>query len=74
MRTLIRHTETGSYFQAPDTWTKEADKAFDFRFVERATQFIATWDLKEVELVFAFDDLNAINMVASEKLAPRIVR
>ena len=73
MRTLLRHTETGLYFQGPDRWTSDPDKAYDFRFADRAARYIETWDLKEVELAFAFSDLDSIAPLALDQNAARCV-
>jgi len=54
MKTLLRHTRTGLYFQGPDKWTNNPDDAVYFRFIDRALAYIQTWQLKEVELAFAF--------------------
>ncbi len=67
MRTLLRHTGTGLYFQGLDKWTSNPDRAYDFRFIDRAVQFVATWDVTEVELAFAFDDPQSITTVPLEK-------
>ena len=56
MRTLLRHTRTSLYFQGPDRWIDNPEHAYDFRFTERALQYVATWDLTEVELAFAFEE------------------
>jgi hypothetical protein len=67
MRTLLRHTQRGYYFQGPDRWTEDSDQAYDFRFVDRALEYTKTWELTEVELVFAFSDPFSITTVALEK-------
>jgi len=54
MRTLLRHTQMGCYFQGPGRWTEDSDEAYDFKFVDRALEYTKTWELTEVELVFAF--------------------
>ena len=56
MRTLLRHKQSGTYFRGPDRWTDDPEEAYDFRFVERAVQYIETWHLDNVEMVFAFSD------------------
>ncbi len=56
MRTLLRHTRTGLYFQGPNQWTEHAQAAYDFRFTDRALRYVATWELTEVELAFSFED------------------
>jgi hypothetical protein len=64
MRTLLRHTQTGFYFQGPGKWTDDPEEAYDFRFIDRAVGYIQTWDLAEVELVFACSDPVSITPVA----------
>lgn len=61
MRTLLRHTRTGLFFQGPDRWTGSPEQAYDFRFTERALQYIAGWDLREVELAFEFEDTRSVS-------------
>lgn len=56
MRTLLRHTKTGLYFQSQEKWTENPGQAYDFRFIDRARQYIALWGLEEVELTFAFEE------------------
>jgi hypothetical protein len=71
MRTLLRHTETGLYFQGPDKWTGEPEIAYDFRFIDRAVSFAETWELNQVELAFAFDNPQWVTTVALEKSSIR---
>ena len=61
MRTLLRHTETGLFFQGPDKWTCNTDIAYDFRFAERARQFVRTWELQNVEVSFVFEDWQSVS-------------
>ena len=56
MRTLLRHTETGLYFQGPEKWTESPEIAYDFRFTQRLRQFVRTWELEKVEIAFVFDN------------------
>jgi hypothetical protein len=72
MRTLLRHTQTGFYFQGPGRWTDDPEGAYDFRFIDRAVRYIETWDLREVELAFASSDPLSITMVAFAEAAPRL--
>jgi len=60
MRTLLRNTKTGFYFQGVDDWTNSPDDAFDFRLTERVIRFVCDARLNptELELVLAFDDPN----------------
>ena len=67
MRTLLRHTETGLYFHGPNKWTKNVEQAYDFLFIDRALQYVQTWELKEVELAFAFDDPAWVTTVPLER-------
>jgi hypothetical protein len=71
MRTLLRHTRTGLYFQGPERWTADPQNAYDFRFTERALQYVATWDLTEVELAFAFEETQAMVATAALIAAPQ---
>ncbi len=71
MRTLLRHTGTGLYFQGLDKWTSDPDRAYDFRFIDRAVEFVDTWTLTEVELAFAFDDPQTITTVPLDRTAYR---
>ena len=56
MRTLLQHTETGLYLQGPGKWTTSPEIAYDFRFIDRAREFVRTWELDKVAIVFAFED------------------
>jgi hypothetical protein len=60
MRTLLRHTETGLFFQGPEKWTTNPDIAYDFRFIDRARQFVRIWELRNVEVAFAFEDSQTV--------------
>ncbi len=64
MRTLLRHTETGLYFQGPEKWTSSPESAYDFRFVERARQFVRIWELEKVEVAFAFEDTQSVSTLS----------
>ena len=61
MRTLLRHTETGLFFQGPDKWTANPQMAYDFRFIERARQFMRSWELEQVEVAFEFEESQSIS-------------
>jgi hypothetical protein len=69
MRTLLRHTETGLYFQGPEKWTSSPEIAYDFRFIERAREFVRVWELEDVEVAFAFDDMQFISTLPLEVMA-----
>ena len=58
MKTLLRNTTTGFYFQGVDNWTHLVEAAFDFKLTERAIRFVndARLETAELELILAFDD------------------
>ena len=67
MRTLLRNKQSGAYFRGLDRWTDDPEEAYDFRFVQRAAQYIETWHLDNVELVFAFSDPVSITTMVQDK-------
>ena len=67
MRTLLRHTETGMYLQGPEKWTGTPEIAYDFRFIERARQFVEVWELDHVEVAFVFEDPLSISTLPLER-------
>ncbi len=69
MKTLLRHTRTALYFQGPSSWTNDPHAAYDFHFIDRALRYVEIWGLKEVELAFAFEDLNSVTTVPLDKTA-----
>jgi hypothetical protein len=69
MRTLLRNTTTGLYFQGPDKWTSDPAEALDFKMIDRAINFIETWSLKDMELAFGFRDAQNVTAVPPEKIA-----
>ena len=71
MRTLLRNTATGLYFQGPDKWTNDPAKAMDFKMIDRALNFVADWSLKDMELAFSFRNLRHVTAVPLEKIALR---
>jgi len=71
MRTLLRNTATGLYFQGPDKWTSDPAEALDFKMIDRALDFVETWSLKDIELVFAFGGAQHVTGVPLEKIALR---
>jgi hypothetical protein len=68
MKILLRHTETGLYLQGPEKWTPSLQVAYDFRFIERAQQFIQIWELENVEIAFAFEDADSISALSHQKI------
>ena len=71
MRTLLRNTATGLYFQGPDRWTSDPAEAHDFKMIDRALDFIETWRLRDMELAFAFRNSRPVTGVPIEKIALR---
>jgi len=71
MRTLLRNTATGLYFQGPDRWTSDPAQARDFKMIDRALDFIDTFRLKDMELAFAFRGARHVTAVPPEKIALR---
>ncbi len=69
MRTLLRNTVTGLYFQGPDQWTSDPTVARDFKLIDRALSFIETWKLQNMELAFAFRKFNEVTRVPPQKVA-----
>jgi len=71
MRTLLRNTATGLFFQGPDKWTSNPADAHDFKMIDRALSFIETWRLRDMELAFAFKNSRPVTGVPIEKLELR---
>ncbi len=71
MRTILRNVADGRYFEAPDRWTGNHRKAFNFKSIDRALRFIERWHLQDVEIAFAFGDRPQVTGVPLEKLALR---
>ncbi len=71
MRTLLRNTATGLYFEGPDKWTSDPERAMDFKMIDRAIEFIETWSLRNMELAFAFRDHKQVTGVPIERIGLR---
>jgi hypothetical protein len=71
MRTLLQNCSSGLYFEGPDQWTTNPDKAFNFKSIDHALEFINKWKLKSVEVVFAFRGGHHVQRVPKEKLLAR---
>jgi hypothetical protein len=71
MRTLLRQAATGLYFQGPDQWTTERERAHNFKMIDRAVEFARRWNLPDVELVFAFEDAEEVTRVPLDKMELR---
>jgi hypothetical protein len=55
MKTLLRHTPTGQYYQSMDKWTGDRDEAHDFGLIARAMKFARKARLPGLELILSFD-------------------
>jgi hypothetical protein len=71
MKTLLRKISTGLYFQGPDQWTTDPAEAHNFRMIDRALEFAERWQLRDVELVFAFRGVEQVKRVPIERLTLR---
>ena len=69
MKTLLRKSSDGLFFQGPDKWTSDPAQALNFKMIDRALEFVRQWNLKDVELAFAFDDLSKVTRVPLDKIA-----
>ena len=69
MRTLLRNTATGLFFEGPDRWTSDPNRALDFKMIDRAIKFIETWSLRDMELAFSFREYKQVTGVPVEKMA-----
>ena len=54
MKTILRNSITGLFFQGISEWTKHLDQAFDFQRPERLVRFVRAADLRpeEVKVVY----------------------
>ena len=71
MRTLLRRVSTGLYFQGPDQWTNDPAHAHNFKMIDLAIEFVDRWHLHDVELAFAFDDVEDVTTVPIDKMELR---
>ncbi len=69
MKTLLRKTSDGLFFEGPDKWTSDPAQALNFKLIDRALEFVKQWNLKDVELAFAFDDLSEVTRVPLDKIS-----
>ena len=65
----MRKSSNGLFFQGPDKWTSDPAQALNFKMIDRALEFVRQWNLKDVELAFAFDDLSKVTRVPLDKIA-----
>ncbi len=73
MRTLLRQTRSGLYFGGPDKWTNNPAQAHNFKMIDRAIDFVTRFKLHDLELVFAFDDVQEVTSVPIDKMQLRYV-
>lgn len=69
MKTLLRKTTDGLFFQGPDRWTLNPAEAFNFKSIDRALDFVRTWNLQDVELAFSFNNHPSVKRVPLTKMA-----
>jgi CheY-like chemotaxis protein len=55
LRVLVRNIRTGQYYQGPDAWTDDPDKALDFERTERAVQCALTMNTSPLKVVIDID-------------------
>jgi hypothetical protein len=71
MKTLLRKTTTGLYFQGPDRWTPNPAEALNFNSIDRLLKFVRRWKLQDVELAFAFTSQPAIKRLPLESMVAK---
>ena len=69
MKTLLRKSSTGLFFQGPDKWTSNPAEAMNFKMIDHALEFVRKWNLQDVELAFAFADLAQVTRVPLDKIS-----
>src|SRR5689334_20177408 len=69
MRTLLRQVATGLYYQGPDQWTTNPERAHNFKMIDRALDFIDRWKLRDVKLPFAFSGARQVKHVPVERIS-----
>ena len=70
MRVLLRHAQTGAFYQSAEHWVERAEDAWDFKSSASALQLVSEMKLEGVDIVFWFDDPR-YNMILPIKLLPR---
>jgi hypothetical protein len=71
MKTLLQKVASGLYFQGPDQWTSNPEKAFNFKSIDHALEFVGKWRLDDVELAFAFKGGHQVKRIPLEKVMAR---
>jgi hypothetical protein len=56
MKILLRNTQTGLFYVAPNQWTNNHPEAFDFGQTDLALDAVRDAKLKGIELLVRFED------------------
>ena len=56
MRVLLRDARTGLYFQEPEHWTGEAEKAQTFKHSADAMNLARQEHVQQAEVILAFEE------------------
>jgi hypothetical protein len=56
MKILLRNTQTGLFYVAPNQWTRNGPEAFDFGKTDRALDTVRNAKLKGIEVLMKFED------------------
>ncbi len=68
MRTLLRHTSTGRYYQSAGAWTLDPENAHDFGSIARAVSVVQTRGLSDMEVDLTFDNPEQVTSVCFKEL------
>lgn len=68
MRTVLRKSKLQLFFQGPDQWTADPQRAFNFKSIDRALRFIEQWHMDDVEVAFVFRNEKSVTRVPLEKV------
>ncbi len=67
MRTLLRHTATGHYFQSLQKWTIDRDEAFDFGLASKALKAAHKLRIRDLELELSLDNASQVAATPFQK-------
>ena len=62
MRVLVYNGQSGEYFQAPTSWTRDPHLAYDFGGTVRAAEAVCSHRLDHAEIILAFDEPHVSDM------------
>ena len=68
MRTLLRHTSTGRYYQSLGKWTLDPEHAHDFGTIARAVKLVHKMGLSDMEVDLSFDSPEQASTVCFKEL------